>query len=263
MQRILWVLAVLLVLAPLSGCGGSRARANLSYGDSAREAYEVAMEDFRDENCEQAQPGFRRIRRNYSYSRYAALAELRLADCLMIQKKYVEAISAYRTFTRYRPSHSDVPYARFKIAVAFFEQIPEDFFLAPPAEERDQAQTRDALRQLRQFILDFPDDEHVGDANRMAHDALTLLAKHELYVAEFYLDRDHPSAAVARLQTLLHAYRGSGVEEEALLLLGRTYLHLDDEAHAREAFDELIRRFPESGHAASAREYLAEMSAHG
>lgn len=238
-------------------------RQNLSYGDSAREAYEIGMEDFRDENCEEASPQFRKVRRNYSYSRYAALAELRLADCLLIQKKYPEAISAYRTFTRYRPSHAEVPYARFKMSEAYFEQIPDDFFLAPPAEERDQSQTRDALRQLRQFILDFPDDTHVGEANRMAHDALTLLARHELYVARFYLDRDAPSAAVGRLQTLLHAYRGSGVEEEALLLLGRTYLHLADASHAREAFDELIRRFPESGYAEAAREYLTEMGASG
>ncbi|MBK8170967.1 MAG: outer membrane protein assembly factor BamD [Sandaracinaceae bacterium] len=263
MSRFACLFALAFCAAQIVGCGGARVRQNLSYGDSAREAYETAMEDFRDENCEEAQPLFRKVRRNYSYSRFAALAELRLADCLLLQKKYVEAISAYRTFTRYRPSHSDVPYARFKMAEAYFAQVPEDFFLAPPAEERDQSQTRDALRQLRQFILDFPDDPHVGDANRMAHDALTLLARHELYVAQFYLDRDHPGAAVGRLQTLLHAYRGSGVEEEALLLLGRTYLHLADPPHAREAFDELIRRFPESGYAESAREYLAEMGANG
>jgi outer membrane protein assembly factor BamD len=240
------------------GCGGSQRARSLSYGDSARELYELALSDYRDENCQEAEPIFRRVRREYSYSRYAGLAELRLADCMMQQDKYVEAIGAYRAFVRYRPSHPQVSYARFRTAEAYFEQMPSDFILSPPAAERDQSPTRDALRQLRRFILDFPEDPRVPRASRMAAQALSLLARHELYVANFYLDRDKPRAAVGRLETLLRAYRGSEVEPEALLLLGRTYLQMRNQEEARTAFTELIRRFPRSGYAAQARGYLEE-----
>ena len=241
-----------------AGCGGAQRWQNLSYGDSARELYELALSDYRDENCQEAEPLFRRVRREYSYSRYAGLSELRLADCLMQQDKFVEAIGAYRAFVRYRPSNPQVPYARFRTAEAYFEQMPTDFILSPPAEERDQSPTRDALRQLRRFILDFPEDARVARATQMAGKALTLLARHELYVANFYLDRDKPRAAIGRLETLLRAYRGSEVEPEALLLLGRTYLQMRNATEARTAFDELVRRFPQSGYAEQARGYLAE-----
>jgi outer membrane protein assembly factor BamD len=242
----------------LAGCGGAQRPRNLSYGDSAKELYDVALADYQDENCPEAEPVFRRVRREYSYSRYAALAELRLADCLMQQEKLVEAIGAYRAFVRYRPSHPEVPYARFRTAEAYYEQMPTDFILSPPAEERDQSPTRDALRQLRRFMLDFPDDSRIPQATRMASEALTLLAKHELYVANFYLDRDEPRAAIGRLETLLRAYRGSAVEPEALLLLGRTYLQMRNQEEARTAFNELVRRFPRTGYAEQARGYLTE-----
>ena len=249
----------LLLLLAATACGGSQQGRDLSYGENARDAYAAAMEDFEDEDCLEAEPAFRRVRREFPYSRYAALAELRAADCLFLENKQQEAITAYRRFVRNRPSHPEVPYARFKISESYFEQIPDDWLLAPPAHERDQGPTREALRQLRRFILDFPEDDRVERARELTRNALSLLARHELYVAGFYLDRDHPEAAIGRLETLLRAYEGSGVEPQAMLLLGRTYLDLRDRAQARRTFRELIDRYPESGYAEQARAYLREL----
>lgn len=243
----------------LAACGGSQQGQNLSYGENARAAYEAALEDFQSGDCLEAEPAFRRVRRQFPYSRYAALSELRIADCMMEQDKYAEAIQAYRQFVRYRPSHAEVPYARFKIAEAYYKQVPEDWILAPPAHERDQGPTRDALAQLRRFLLDYPDDPRARDARAMAKKALALLARHELYVARFYLDRDHPRAAIGRLRTLVSAYQGSGVEPEALLLMGRIYLDIRDAQHARETLRELVEHFPRSRQAAEARGLLAEL----
>ncbi len=244
---------------PLLGCGADSSNRNLSYGDSAEAEYQEAYEDFEDGDCLDAEPAFRKVRREYPYSRYAALSELRIADCLLDQDKAPEAIAAYRRFVRNRPSHAEVPYARYKIAEAYFDQIPDEWLLSPPAYERDQGPTREALRQLRRFILDFPEDERVEDANEMVQQALELLARHELYVADFYLGRGHPQAAVMRLETLVNSYEGSGIEAEAMLLLGRVHLNMEDEDQARETFEELIERYPESGHAAQARAFLGEL----
>lgn len=250
-------LSVLLVM--LAACGGSQAGENLSYGENAEAAYEAALADFRDGDCLDAEPAFRAVRREFPYSRFAALAELRIADCKMEQGEYQTAIQAYRQFVRNRPSHAEVPYAAFKIAEAHFRQIPDEWLLSPPAHERDQGPTKEALRQLRRFVLDHPEDERVDDAQEMARKALELLARHELYVAEFYLDREEPRAAIGRLRTLLTAYEGSGVEPEAMLLLGRTYLELRDRDQARQAFQQLLERYPASGHATQARSYLDEL----
>jgi outer membrane protein assembly factor BamD len=246
--------AVLLVL--VSACGGANPQRALSYGENARRSYENAYRAFEDRDCLTADPLFRRIRREYPYSRYAALAELRIADCHLIQNQYTEAIRAYRAFVRARPAHADVPYAQFKIAEAYFRQIPGEFFLSPPPWERDQAPTRSALRELRQFILDNPESEYIDEAREMVRAALAQLARHELYVAEFYLGRDRPLAAIGRLRHLLSVYEGSGIEPQALLLLGRVYLHMREVRDARRAFEELIERFPESGYAVQARAFL-------
>jgi outer membrane protein assembly factor BamD len=247
------VLAALTAVAAVTGCSSGGDLGAASYGDNAARAYRAALEEFYDDDCFEAEPMLRNVRREYPYSRFAAVADLRVADCNMKEGKYAEAIEAYNQFVRYRPSHPEVPYARFMAALAHFEQIPSDWLLAPPAYERDQHYAQESLRLLRRFMLDFPEDPLMPRARRMAEQAVRLLAAHELYVATFYLDRDHPKAAAGRLNTLLRSYPGSGFEPEALYLLGESYQQMEDDRAARRAFQELITRFPKDDYADKAR----------
>lgn len=229
-----------------------------SYAENARVAYESAMESFADDDCLTAEPLFRDIRANYPYTRYAALAELREADCLAMQDKHAEAIEIYQRFARVRASHADVSYARFKAAESQYKQIPTEWFLSPPAFERDMRAARDALKDLRRFLLDFPYDDRAEEATKMEKETLALLAQHELYAAGFYLDREHPEAAVGRLRYLLGTYEGSGYEPQAYLLMGRTLLIMKKRPEAHAAFRELIARYPKTGSAVQAERFLAE-----
>ena len=262
MARTLSIHCFVLV-ALVSACGGTQSGAEgsgeLAYGENAQAAYEQALIAFRKGNCLDAEPQFRAVRRKFPYSRFAALSELRVADCKMMQDEWAEAITAYRQFVRFRPSHSQIPYARFRIAEAHFQQIPSEWLLSPPAHERDQQPTQEALRQLRRFVLDFPEAERVPEAQEMIQKALRILAAHELYVARFYLRRDAYPAVVNRLRTLLSNYDGSGLEAEALLLLGETYLEMQDREQARRAFQEIVDRYPDADEAEDAREQLGEL----
>jgi outer membrane protein assembly factor BamD len=248
---------VLLAAVFVASCAAAPKKTT-TYADDARLAYEKAMVAFDNKDCLTAEPLFRDIRANYPYTRYAALSELREADCLASQDKHAEAIEIYQRFARVRASHEDVPYARFKAAQSQYEQIPNEWFLSPPAYERDLRAARDALKDLRRYLLDFPDDRNVAEAQVMEKKTLALLAKHELYVADFYLIREQPKAAIGRLQDLLRSYEGSGYEPQALLLMGRTQLFMKDKAAAHDTFRTLIARYPESGSAVQAERYLAD-----
>lgn len=275
-MRALLTLASLLAL--LAGCGDSSssegerpARSSggeaeepeedrgADYADEARAAYEAALEDFEDNDCIAAEPAFRTIRREYPYSRYAALAQLRIGDCQMDQSEYAEAVQSFSSFVRYNASHPQVPYARFRIAEAHYEQIPTDWLLVPPSYERDLGSAQDALRYLRRFILDYPEDEHVPQAIEMARRSLFVLAGHELYAARYYLRRGAPEAAVLRLESLIERYEGSEHDALAWLSLGIAYAELEAPRRARVAFETVIARWPGTDHAEDAAERLADL----
>ncbi|MEM6958939.1 MAG: outer membrane protein assembly factor BamD, partial [Myxococcota bacterium] len=163
-MRVLFCLALATIgCAPIATTGGR----GVAYSEDAQQAYENALEAFRRDNCLDAEPAFRRVRREFPYSRFAALAELRVADCKFKGGQYAEAITAYRQFIRFRPSHSQIEYARFRVAESHYKQIPTEWFFSPPTHERDRQATEDALRQLRRYLLDYPDSERIAEAREM------------------------------------------------------------------------------------------------
>ncbi|MEM7435315.1 MAG: outer membrane protein assembly factor BamD [Myxococcota bacterium] len=253
--------ALVLTLA----CGASANKTKnkggtLRVSDDARTAYERGLLDFRRGDCLASEPLFREIRREFPYSRFAALSELRIGDCQFKGEKYPEAIQTYRQFVRIRPSHKEIPYARFRIAESYYKQIPGGWFMTPPQSERDQSAARDALIQLRRFVVDFPEDQRVPEATELMAKCMGLLAEHELYVARFYLKRDAYRGVVSRLRGLLASYPGSSSEPEALLLLGAVYMKLDEPENAEQALTELVDRFPDSEEASEARGLLGKLA---
>ena len=254
--------ALLLVTAACSGSSGSLKKtgaSTLDPEDDARTGYEKALLAFRRGDCLSAEPTFRDIRREFPYSRFAALAELRIGDCQFKNEAYPEAIQTYRQFVRIRPSHKEIPYARFRIAEGYYNQIPGGWFMTPPSSELDQSAARDALIQLRRFVVDYPDDQRVPDANELMDKCMSLLAAHELYVARFYLKRQAYRGVISRLKGLLTAYPGANVAPQALLLLGQVYLRTDEVEAARQAFSEIVERFPESDEAKRAKSLLGKI----
>jgi outer membrane protein assembly factor BamD len=254
-----------MLLAAALACGGGSGKPKskgsmIERGEDARAAYERALLDFRRGDCLGAEPLFRDIRREFPYSRFAALSELRIGDCQFKNEAYPEAIQTYRQFVRIRPSHKEIPYARFRIAEAYYKQIPGGWFMTPPRHERDQSAARDALIQLRRFVVDYPDDQRIPEANELMGKCMSLLADHEFYVARFYLKRDAYRGVVSRLRGLLASYPGSEVEPKALLMLGEVYLKLREVEAARQTLDELVQRFPDTGPAKRARGILAELA---
>jgi outer membrane protein assembly factor BamD len=88
---------------------------------------------------------------------------------------------------------------------------------------------------------------------------MSLLAAHELYVARFYLKHDAYRGVISRLKGLIASYPGSGVEREALLMLGEVYLKTNEVDAARETLNEIVQRFPGSGEAKRARALLGKL----
>ena len=97
------------------------------------------------------------------------------------------------------------------------------------------------------------------DANKLMEKCMSMLAAHELYVARFYLKRDAYRGVISRLRGLLAAYPGSGVEPKALLMLGEVYLETNEVDAARDTFNELVQRFPDSGEAKKAKALLGKI----
>lgn len=232
------------------------------YQEEARVAYDDAVEAYLDEDWEVAVRLLGEVRRNFSYTRYARLAELRLADAAFRQEKYAEATAAYRSFTRDYPSDPDVPYARYRIVRAQFLQSDASVF-QPPLEERDLSAVRGAYTSLQSFLSDYPDYLRRVELDYMLQVVTGVLVRHELYVARFYLKRDEYEPAIERVNYALEHYDASGLEPEAITLMGETYLKMRDRPKALAAFQRVLRDYPESPFAEPSTRFLKFLEGSG
>ena len=199
-----WTILSLIGLLFTSACG---APVDRSYTQTAQYRYERGLEALESGDYLEAVKAFNLVKNKFAYSKFAALAELRVADTYFEQDKKVLAIDAYDAFVQRRPNHAQVPYAMWRIGESYFKQLPSDFFLLPPPHEKDQGTTRDALRAIRRYVERFPDDTHVPQANSRILQCRQSLADHELYVAGFYLKQNRPESAWGRLETVHQDFR--------------------------------------------------------
>jgi len=257
----------------LAACEGGPPKTALSYTEDAKRAYDSAMETFNAHSWIEAQTLLREVKRKYSYSKYARLAELRIADADYEQEKYPEAIHEYKDFIHaHRADAEDVAYARGRIADAMYAEIP-DSALAPASEERDQASVVDAYKEVKSYLADYPASKDAPHVRDLLSAVLARLIKHELYVARFYLKKDNYDAAVARIKYALRNYtsegeatdgaEGNALQAEALLLLGQTYLRMQNWAEARRAFQQIVQAYARTTVAVQARDYLEFLGRRG
>jgi len=260
-----------------TGCEGEAPRTALNYTSNAKRAFDDAMAEFNSHNWTEAQNLFREFKRKYASSRkYVLLAELRIADADFEQEKYAEAIREYRQFVHDHQGQNvtdDTAYARSRIADAEYREIGDSFFLAS-SEERDQASVIDAYRELRSFIHDYPSSKESDHMRKLLTDVTARLIRHELYVARFYLRKNNYEATIARVQYAIHNYSSrtviggsvsddAGLEPEALILLGETYLKMHKWGEARDSFAAIVRHFPRSARIQQAQQYLEFMKERG
>lgn len=249
------VLIALSAFLPACGAKDRGAASPLEYTENARRDYEEALRAYFDRDWEEAVLLFQEVKRKYGYSRYARLAELRIADAAYHQEKFPEAIGGYKAFVHDYPNDAEVAYARYRIAKALFEQSSSSFLL-PPLEERDLAAVNDAYSTIQAFLADYPGYKRRRELEYMLEVVTGLLVRHELYVARFYLDKDKYQAAVARVQYALRNFDQSGLEAEAMVLLGETYLKLKQRKKARAVFRHVLAKYPDSPFSLPAGEFL-------
>ena len=239
------LLAVLLLPTGIVACASSDDAKQVNYSMTAKQNYELGLEELKKENYVEASHYFTYVKQKFPFSKYAGLAELALADTEFARGNYQEAIDSYKSFARLHPTHEKVEdgYTAFRIAECYVKEMPDDWFILPPAYEKDQSYVRDALRELDSALAKYPDAAYVKQAKAYRRDVLRRLIEHEVYVARFYLERGHPKAAILRIEGALRRYPDSGQEAELMIALGETNLELGHAARAKQVFERVVSDF--------------------
>ncbi len=220
-KNYFWIM--LTVLALLSGCAHDDAIKKPA-ADLMSEADTLAA----DKKMEKAAERYMMVRTYYPGDQLARKALLALGDLYYDNKEYELALANYHEFRMLYPTDVEAGYSLYRMGLCFFSQMQD--------HDRDQTQTRQAIKFLEDFIRSYPNSPYITDAENKLNESRRRLALKEIYVAKFYMHKREYTAAAKRLEAASQNYSGLGMDEEIHDLLREAL----DKAERQEK-----RKFPE------------------
>ena len=189
---------------------------------TAQELVNDGMEAFNRQRYRSAIESFNKLKDWYPFSKYAILAELKIADSHFYLGEYEAAVVAYESFENLHPRNEAIPYVIFQRGMSFIEQME--------TVDRDQTSAKKAIETFNRLKKTYPNSEYTVQADNYIRLSLKNMAGHEFYVGEFYFKSKHYKAAVVRFRTVVSSYPDVGLTEKALAYIARCEVELSNEA---------------------------------
>lgn len=174
-------------------------------------AYELiqdGVDAYESGNYKAAIRNFEQLKDWYPFSKYAILAELKIADSHYHLQQYAEAVMAYEEFERLHPRNEATPYVIYQIGRCYYDQID--------TIDRDQTPAQKALEVFRRLERQYPQNPYSRQAQTHKIKCVQNLAGHEFYVGRFYFKSKHYKAALSRFKNIITQYPDVGIHQQAM-----------------------------------------------
>ncbi len=188
----------------LSGCAWFETQKE----KTADELIAEGLAHYESESYRKAIQSLQDLKDWYPFSKYAIVAELKIADAYYHLEEYADAVFAYEEFENLHPRNEKTPYAVYQIGQCHFNQVD--------TIDRDQTPARKALDTFNRLIKYYPDSSYVPQAKEDKHECIKSLAGNELYVALYYYKTEHYKAALYRFKAVISDYPDVGTHRTAL-----------------------------------------------
>jgi outer membrane protein assembly factor BamD len=124
--------------------------------------------------------------------------------------------------------------------------------------DTDQVPVNNALTLFENYLAQYPAGEYRSEAADNARDCRDKKVQYEIYVGRFYLKTGKVSSAIGRFEYALKMFPEKLRRDELLFYLGKAYAEDSQKAKSREAFETLVKEYPENELAKDAGQLLGK-----
>lgn len=246
--------ALLVLLATAPACVTQRPllpagviQPDVYLSDQGREA-------LRRRQWERAREYFRRVVDNYPGSPLRPEAKLGLGEAYLGEgtaESLVLGVNEFREFLTFYPTNVKADYAQYQLAMCYYKQMH-------PAE-RDQTETKQALREFQVFFDRFPNSPLTPEVRQKWREARDRLSDASLRVAVFYFRGRWYPGAIDRFREILKDDPGYTRRDGVYYYLAESLARTDKKAEAIPYFERLVAEFTASEHLEDTRKRLEEL----
>lgn len=178
-------------------------------------------------------------------------AEYWLGVALLRLKLYADAKLEFSRLTQDFPNSPFFDESQYSIGLCVFKT-------SRPVD-RDQAETKDAVKLLRDFIENYSSSVFADSARKYLAQAVDKLAEKDFNSARFYQKIGEKEAAVVCYKSFVNDYAGSAFAAQAQLNLAQVLIELGRKGEAKEVLDGLVAKEDNGDYVKKARELLGRI----
>lgn len=256
--RIGFHLVVLALAVTIAGCAAKQNTLPPGTADADKFLFDKGTEAAKNRKWLNAREYFRNLVDNYPQSTYRPDAKLALGDTYISEhstESLLLAANEFREFLTYYPTHPRADYAQLQLAKSHFEQM-----LAP---ERDQAETRETIKEVEIFLQRFPNSKLMPEARTMERQAKDRLSEANYKVGFFYFRIQWYTGAIDRFKDGLKADPQFSNRDAVYYYLAESLYRSSAEkkAEALPYFERLVKEFEKSEFLIPAQKRISELKA--
>ena len=250
------VLIALVTAAMLAACGGNKAPETPT-GNTPPEKFlfQRANDAVRRQRWLDARKYFQQIVDNYPQSTLRPDAKLGVGDTYLSEggeANLVLAENEFREFIQFYPTNARADYAQYKLAMTHYERMK--------APERDQTETRAAVREFDAFFERYPNSMLTSEVREKWREARNRLSEASYKVGLYYYRARWYPGAIDRFKEVLKDDPGYPSRDAVYYYLAESLLKTDKKAEAVPYYDRLVKEFARSEYLEDARRRLETLA---
>ena len=224
----------------LLGCSDNPSR-DAYQGLGAEEIFNKGEINLRTGNYVKAAEDFEGLEAHYPFGEYADKGQLGAIYAYFKANEAGSALAASERFIRFHPTHPNVDYAFYMRGLAnYYEAFPFPLrYLPIDAAKRDPHGAQASFSEFAELLRRYPNSAYAYDARQKMIYLRNLLARNEIYAANFYMRRGAYLAAANRANYVVEHFQGTPEVNEALVIMVKSYRQLDLQELAEDALSVL------------------------
>ena len=199
---------------------------------------------------------FKQVTETYTASAYRPDAKLGIGDTYLGEgsaEALVLAINEFTEFLSFYPTNRRADYAQFKVAMAHFRRMR--------LPQRDQTETRAALREFDTFVSRYPNSSLMAEAKAKQRETRDRLSEADYQVGYFYYRQKWYPGAIDRFKQVLKDDPGFTGRDSVYFYLAESLVKVKKEAEALPYLEKLVQEFEKSEHLLIAQKLITDLKA--